>query len=126
MPDQNIIFRVHELHHALWHATDDQILTIELHGRFVECRRQRSISLKALPDFLHQCLFTERQQKFFHIHRIERFHIDLSDRKREFRAVHCDTEQTAGDDDVVIWSAFAEIFKRGQCSFTELHLVKYD
>ena len=53
-------------------------------------------------------------------------HIDLSDRKRKFRAIHGDTEQTAGDDDVVIRSAFAEILKRGQCSFTELHLIKYD
>ena len=113
MPDQNIIFRVHELHHTLWHAADDQILTIELHGRFVQCRWQRGIGLKALSDSLHQFLFTERQHEFFHIHRIERFHIDLSDRKREFRAVHCDTEQTAGDDDVIIRSALAEILERG-------------
>ena len=61
MADKDIILGFSKLHHALWHTADHEILTVKLHGRIVQGRRQRRIGLEALFDSLHQIVFPERQ-----------------------------------------------------------------
>ena len=126
MTDEDIIFCFSKMHHALRHAADHKILTVKLHCGIVQSRRQRRIGLEALFNLLYQVVLTERQHKFLHIHRIKRFHIDLSYGEREFCSVDRNAEQAACNNDVVIWSVLAEVFKRSQRPFAELHLIEYN
>jgi len=126
MADKDIVLCFSKLHHALWHTADHKILTVKLHCGIVQSRRQRCIGIKALFNLLYQIVLTESQHKFLHIHRIKRFHIDLSYGKREFRPIDRNAEQAACDDDVIIWSVLAEVFKRSQSPFAELHLIEYN
>ena len=124
MADKDIILCFGKLHHALRHTADHKILTVKLHCGIVQSRRQGRIGLEALFNLLYQIVLTERQHKFLHIHRIKRFHIDLSYGKREFCSVDRNTEQATCDDDVIIRSVLAKIFERSQRPFAELYLVK--
>ena len=124
MTDKDIVLCFSKLHHTLRHTADHKILTVKLHCGIVQGRRQRRIGLEALFNLLYQIVLTERQHKFLHIHRIKRFHIDLSYGKREFRPVDRNAEQAACDNDVIIWSVLAKVFERGQSPFAELHLIK--
>ena len=126
MAYKDIVLCFNELHHALRHTADYKILTVKLHGCVMQGRRQRRISLEALFNLLYQIVLAERQHKFLHIHRIKRFHIDLSYRKREFLSARRNAEQAACRDDVIIRSILAKIFERSQSSFAELHLVEYN
>ena len=111
MADKDIILCFSELHHTLWHAANYKILTVKLHCGVVQGNGKRRIGLKALFNLLYQIALAECQHKFLHIHRIKRFHIDLSYGEREFRSVDCNAEQAACDDDVVIWSVLAKVFE---------------
>ena len=124
MADKDIILCFSELHHALWHTADHKVLTVKLHCGVVQGRRQRRIGLEAFFNLLYQIVLTESQHKFLHIHRIKRFHIDLSYGEREFCSVDRNAEQAACDNDVVIWSVLAKVFERGQSPFAKLHLIK--
>lgn len=107
--DKDIIFRLCKLHHTLRHTADYKILAVKLHCGIVQSRRQRCIGAEALFNLCYQILFGKRQHKFFHIHRIQRFHIDLSDGERELRSIDRNTQQTAHSDDVMFRSILAKV-----------------
>ena len=74
-------------------------------------RGQRRICIEALFYLLHQIVLAKSQHELFHVHRIKRFHIDLSDGKGEFRPVDRNAEQTARDNDVIIRRVLAKVFE---------------
>ena len=92
MADKDIILCFSKLHHALRHTADHKILAVKLHGGVVQGNGKRRIGLKALFNLLYQIALAECQHKFLHIHRIKRFHIDLSYGEREFRPVDRNAE----------------------------------
>ena len=92
MADKDIILCLCKLHHTFRHTADHKVLAVKLHCGVVQGNGKRRIGLKALFNLPYQILLTESQHEFLHIHRIKRFHIDLSYGEREFRPVDRNAE----------------------------------
>ena len=86
---------------------------------------QRRICIEAIFYLLHQIVLTESQHELLHVHRIKRFHIDLSDREREFCPVDRNAEQASRNDNVILRRVLTKVFERSQRSFAKLHLIEY-
>ena len=112
MPNENIVFRFDELHHTFRHTANNQVLTVKLHCSVMESRGKRCIGGKTAFNLFYQLVFTKCHHEFFHIHRIQRYHVNFANRKRELLSVYRNTKQAASNNNVIVRCVFAEIFKR--------------
>ena len=114
MTDQDIVLRPGKLHYTLRHTTHDQILAIELHGSAMQRSGKRCIGGKAFSDLPCKSLLAHCIHKLLQVHRIQRFHVHLSDRKREFRPVNRYAKQAARRNNMVVRCILTKIFQRSQ------------
>ena len=109
VPDQSVILGLRKLQDTLRHAAHHEVLPVKHYRRVMQSRRQRGIGGKAFLNLLSQSSFTHSDHKFLHVHRIQGFHIHLTDGKGKFSPVDCNTEETAGYDDMIIGFFLIEV-----------------
>ena len=124
MPHQDIVAGLYKFADAIRHPAHHLVLTVIARRRVVEGGGHGDIAGKAVLDPFHQTGFPAGQEKFLHVHGIERFHIHLAHGERELLTVDRYPQQTAAGDHMVFRGLLAEVFQSRQRPLAELYLVE--